>query len=308
MTNEVPLWSFEQLSTALPSDARIWTLARFADRAHQRFGRSVVTWPDFPSQGDPAIVAVGGGTLIDQAKVWRREKSPSTKLFAVPSIWGSGAENSPVAVVNGANEKNIYLGAEYLPDARLIWAELADEAPELQRRNGFGDVWSHALEGFLSPVAGEGVRRELASVIKELLVADEADSQQWFELGARASAGQAQSSVGLIHGIAHVLEPRLGADEDRLGHAALCRVFAWPVYRYDLGSDKVIGLCEKFGLSSSKIDDALQGLFDPITYRRLLPSLAEHWKKVLRDPCTRTNSVVVRPAALEYFIEEKFDE
>ncbi len=308
MPTEAPLWSFEKLSTAFPSDGRVWTLARFADRAHEKFGKEIVTWPDAPPPNLSAVIALGGGTLIDRAKVWRHHESAATKLFAVPSMWGSGAENSPVAVINGAGEKEIFLGAEYLPDARLIWAELAQGASELRRRNACGDTWSHALEGFLSPIASDALREQLASVIRGLLRLGAADDQGWFELSARACAGQAQSSVGLVHGIAHVLEPRLGTGRTALGHAALCRTFAWPVFRYDLGSPKVVGLLKNFGLEVSAIDDVLRGFFDREIYRELQPDLAEHWKKVLRDPCTRTNSVVVRPASLSYFTEEKFDE
>ena len=201
MTTEVPLWSFERLSDQLPGNACVWTTARFAERAGEKFGREVVVAPIVPSPEAPAVVVVGGGTLIDRAKVWRQANEKDTALFAVPSIWGSGAENSPVAVINGEEEKQIFIGPEYLPDARMVWPELAREASEAQRRNACGDAWSHALEGFFSPIASREVRLELASVIDGLTRLSAEDDPGWFESSARACAGQARSSVGLIHGI-----------------------------------------------------------------------------------------------------------
>ena len=308
MTTEVPLWSFERLSDQLPGNACVWTTARFAERAGEKFGREVVVAPIVPSPEAPAVVVVGGGTLIDRAKVWRQANEKDTALFAVPSIWGSGAENSPVAVINGEEEKQIFIGPEYLPDARMVWPELAREASEAQRRNACGDAWSHALEGFFSPIASREVRLELASVIDGLTRLSAEDDAGWFESSARACAGQARSSVGLIHGIAHVLEPRLGPDREALGHAALCRTFLWPVFRYDVASAKVAGLLDEFDLDAGAIERAVRDLFDRDVYRGLLPALTEHWKKILRDPCTRTNCVTVRPAGLEFFSEEQFDE
>ena len=38
----------------------------------------------------------------------------------------------------------------------------------------------------------------------------------------------------------------------------------------------------------------------------LMPTLEEHWPRVLRDPCTRTNSALVRPGHLAYFTERRF--
>ena len=37
-----------------------------------------------------------------------------------------------------------------------------------------------------------------------------------------------------------------------------------------------------------------------------LPVLEEHWRSVLRDPCSRTNSALVRPQHLSFFLEQRF--
>ena len=80
--------------------------------------------------GIDTLVVVGGGTLIDAAKAWHVDKSPATRLVAIASLWGSGAEVSPVAVLDHDGEKDIRIGQEYVPDVNCRWPELADTIPQ----------------------------------------------------------------------------------------------------------------------------------------------------------------------------------
>ena len=43
----------------------------------------------------------------------------------------------------------------------------------------------------------------------------------------------------------------------------------------------------------------LLDLFEPESFRAALPVLRQEWRNVLRDACSRTNSVLVRPDWLE---------
>ena len=63
-------------------------------------------------------IVAGGGTLIDRAKVFRRNNWPALNLVAIPTIWGSGAEVSPVAVLTGA-KKDIHFTDDLIPDPPL---------------------------------------------------------------------------------------------------------------------------------------------------------------------------------------------
>jgi hypothetical protein len=47
-------------------------------------------------------------------------------------------------------------------------------------------------------------------------------------------------------------------------------------------------------------------LHDPALYDRALPVVEARWKDILRDPCTRTNGALVRPAHLAFFVERSF--
>ena len=127
----------------------------------------------------------------------------------------------------------------------------------------------------------------------------------WFRLSAEACSAQAQSGVGLVHGIAHTLEGPLRAEyPDDWGHARLCSVFLWPVLDFDLdGEGKAGRLFSRHGVDADRILEVASELHDPDAYGTALPFLAEKWRRILRDQCTRTNVRLVRPGDLVFFEE-----
>jgi len=284
--------------------AGLWVTPSVRDRV-----RAVLPWPILsPAEPLPAdvqtLVVVGGGNLIDRAKVAARDREPPVKLIAIPSIWGSGAEASPIVVLDDAGKKTIRIDARYLPDQYLFWPELADSIDPVRAREACGDARAHALEGFLSPLAGDELRRELAALLGEMQSLPIANDPRWFSLSARACAGQARSSVGLVHGIAHVLESVLRArhPDAGWGHARLCSTFLWPVMEFNRqASDKWSTTLRRYEVDEKAVLATARQLFDAGAYRQALAALPEQWTAVLRDPCTRTNSVLVRPASLDFF-------
>src|SRR5262249_30989246 len=154
-------------------------------------------------------------------------------------------------------------------------------------RYACGDTWAHALEGFLSPLAGDALRQEIAALVTELLALPFEADARWFEASAHASAAQARSSVGLVHGLAHVLEPSLGTSqpEANWGHARLCSSFLWPVLCLDqTGSGKARDLAERYGLDLAQAMSRARALFDQSDYDGALPVLQSQWTSILRDP------------------------
>ncbi|HBD10158.1 MAG TPA: hypothetical protein DCZ69_18040 [Syntrophobacteraceae bacterium] len=196
-----------------------------------------------------------------------------------------------------------------MPDRYSFWPELASSIPRHLAQYGCGDCWAHALEGFFSPLGSPALRQEIAGLIQEMLAGDDFQSARWFEWSARACAAQARSSVGLVHGIAHQLEPILHErqPEPPWGHARLCSLFLWPVLAFNRQqSPKGEQLLTEHGLSMAAIQEAARRMFQEADYRSVLPVLVECWPAILRDPCTRTNSVLVRPTALDFFRQESF--
>ena len=255
------------------------------------------------------LVAVGGGTLLDAAKVFRRERAPQVFLVAIPSIWGSGAEASPVAVISEGGRKVIRMGPEYLPDARVLWPSLAGTIPDRLARRACGDAWAHALEGFLSPLASEDLRHEIAALMRAMLDLPLSRDPRWFDASAAACAAQARSSVGLVHGIAHTLEGPLSESDPGFGwgHALLCATFLAPVLALDEEvSGKTSQMLSRHGVEPAKVRQVARALFESDAFDRALPALEAHWSAVLRDPSTRTNSALVRAGHLAFFRDRAF--
>lgn len=250
------------------------------------------------------LIVVGGGTLIDQAKrVTRRDRR--RRLIAIPSIWGSGAEASPVITYCESGQKKFTVSEEFVPDYCCIWPGLIETIPPTLARWACGDVWAHTLEGFLSPLSSDSLRNDLATLIRSLLELPLNKHPRWFEVSAQACAAQARSSVGLVHGLAHVLEPVLEtAGAAMWGHARLCSRVLWPVMKYN--AERFIRWSDmfvRFDLSPESVLHTVRMLFDNDDYAFLVPYFATHWKTIVRDPCTRTNCTLVRLNDLAYFAE-----
>lgn len=272
----------------------VWCTNSVVDRL-----RTLVPWnvktEAPPLNGADWLVAAGGGTLIDQAKVLRGQH-PSVKLAALPTLWGSGAEASPIAVLNQEGRKMIRMAPAMLPDVIVTHPEFAKMLPAEMIKHACGDAWSHALEGFLSPIGSDETRADLAAVMKGMLQQPLGYAEAWFELSALACAGQAKASVGLVHGIAHALEGVVG-----WGHARLCSLYLLPVMTFNQTRSPKWPFLAEHGIDDVIVLDVLRQLFDPAAYAEALPALLVNWMKVLRDPCSRTNSALVRPADIEFF-------
>jgi alcohol dehydrogenase class IV len=192
--------------------------------------------------------------------------------------------------------KVIHMGPELLPDAIVSHPDFAETLPDERVKHACGDAWSHALEGFLSPLGSDESRDDLAAVLTRMLRLPLGYSTDWFELSALACAGQAMTSVGLVHGIAHVLEPVMA-----WGHARLCSLFLLPVMRFNQIHSVKWPLLAAHGLPDDSLFSVLLGLFSQDDYAAALPALQANWGQVLRNPCSRTNSALVRPSDIEFF-------
>jgi alcohol dehydrogenase class IV len=299
-----PAWDLARLRAADFGSAALWVTPSVRERVTAVLPYPVLS-PEAPlPDGLQTLIVVGGGMLIDRAKAVARDGGRPVRLIAVPSIWGSGAEASPVVVLDDFGKKTIRIDARYLPDQCVIWPELTATLDATRIREACGDSWSHALEGFLSPLAGDELRTELAALVREMLALPIANDPRWFSASARACAGQARSSVGLVHGIAHVLESvlRTRHPDAGWGHARLCSTFLWRVMEFNRqASDKWSTTLRRYEVDEKAVLATVRQLFDAGAYRQALVVLPEQWTAVLRDPCTRTNSVLVRPASLDFF-------
>lgn len=274
---------------------------------------SMVDTPmETPADAD-LLVVLGGGMRIDIAKAWRGRSAKGCKLLAIPTRFGSGAEANDIAVLDDQGAKTILKGAEFRPDYRATLPEALDSLADQDIAWSVGDALTHAVEGVLSPLASATLREDLVAVLRDMLQLGISRDPAWFELSAVASAGQAQASVGLVHGLAHVLEAPVRAAlatsdvQMVVGHARLCAGFLAPVLRYNLArSDKAATHFKAAWIDQNALFSLANTLSTPALNLPLdWPSLIEqHKNQILRDVCTRTNVATVRPGTLKDLIAE----
>jgi alcohol dehydrogenase class IV len=297
---EQQVWSRDQLRNAKLGRTAIWSSPRHRAELREALDGEFSDPAEPLHPGTETIVAAGGGTLIDRAKLLRRDRYPQVRLIAIPTLWGSGAECSPIAVTNTATGKDIQMGDDLLPDVRVEWPELGASVPPEIAKWACGDAWSHALEAFVSPLSSDDNRAAMAALMNRMLRLPLAFAPEWFAASAEACQGQARSSVGLVHAFAHVLESRLGAGWP---HARLCSVFLLPVIRFNQAhSPKFAVHAGQFGLDTVAVLGVAEQLFDAEAYAEAMKIVPEHWIAIARDRCSRTNHVLVRVNAIEFFL------
>jgi alcohol dehydrogenase class IV len=310
---EVPQLTHSELISFSPDCTVVWCTPS---------GRGLVSkrlpYPIRPTlssiEGIKTVIAVGGGQFLDRIKAWRVDTASRVKLVAVPSQWGSGSEASQIAITHGEfGEKVIAMGAEYAPDARALLPELADTMDQTRCLFAGGDVWSHTLEGAISPLADEDLRESFADLIADLLLTGLGRNPHWFELSARACSLQSRSSVGLVHGIAHQIEPYLkntpasSTCNEQWGHAKICSTFLWPVMCFNrIANDKLPAFLSSHDIAADEVFETIEQLFDKGRYQDAMPAVEECWTRILRDPCSRTNSALVRKTSIDFFREAPF--
>lgn len=296
-------WELADLESA--SLGRVYLLASpsVRERVARRLLLPMIDRVDAIPADAETLLAAGGGTVIDLAKYSRMTHRPELRLVAMPSLWGSGAEVSPVAILNG-DGKEIHCGDNLIPDQYIVWPALAQSVSPDLLRFACGDVWAHALEAFCSLLASDAIRAQAAELMNEIASYPLAFDPRWFDASATACLLQARSSVGLIHGFAHVLEPLLRTAQPACnwGHAKLCSTFLLPVLNFNMSrSPKVERLAVQFGLNLDAVRAVAQALFKKTDYATAMAVARQRWNAIAHDRCARCNCILVRRDSLAFF-------
>lgn len=170
-----------------------------------------------------AIVAVGGGSAIDSSKSIREfalrvDHYAEVGLIAIPTTSGTGSEVTSFAVVSDPAEQRKYplVSWELTPDEAILDAELVKSVPPAITADTGMDVFTHALESYVSTGHNEfsaalaEKAMEICGVflLRAYLDGSDMHARQKMHV-ASCLAGLSFNTAGL--GITHSMAHQLGA-------------------------------------------------------------------------------------------------
>ena len=97
-----------------------------------------------------AIIAFGGGSVIDFAKAFRFYSNIKTPLFAIPTTAGTGSEATQFAVVYINGIKNSLDDPTILPDYAILDSQFTEKAPQYIKACSAIDAYCQAMESYWS--------------------------------------------------------------------------------------------------------------------------------------------------------------
>jgi alcohol dehydrogenase class IV len=189
------------------------------------------------SAGAQAVVAVGGGSPMDAAKIiatmatndkpihklkgWFRVRKPPMPLYAIPTTAGTGSEVTVVAVASDptTHAKNFFVDPKLVPSMAALDASLmVGLPPHITAATGM-DALTHAVESYLTPIANAQTERYATMAVRLIFENLPKVHKDGNDLSARGEmalasfyAGMAFSRTGLgyVHAIAHNLGATYG--------------------------------------------------------------------------------------------------
>jgi alcohol dehydrogenase class IV len=193
------------------------------------------------ASGAPAIVAIGGGSALDTAKLIREFAArmdaslPRPRLVAIPTTSGTGSEVTSVAVLtDAARQVKIPISSDsLLPDEAILDVELVKTVPPPLVADTGMDVFTHAVEAcvslrysdFSAAFAAKSIEIVGAYLLRSYLDASDLHARAKMH-SASCLAGLAfnASSLGLNHAVSHALGARFHIPHGRANAIALPRV------------------------------------------------------------------------------------
>ncbi|MDB5102943.1 MAG: iron-containing alcohol dehydrogenase [Fibrobacteres bacterium] len=192
----------------------------------------------YKGNGCDALIALGGGSPMDTAKVIRfmaAHAGPLAQyddakggdklivnamppLYAIPTTSGTGSEvgRSGVIILRATGKKTIFFHPRLMPDIAVLEPSLtAGLPPHITAATGI-DAFTHCLEAYFvnafHPLA-DGIAQEgIRLILKHLPIAyaegSNLESRGAMQMAAAMGATAFQKGLGMIHSLAHPLSAR----------------------------------------------------------------------------------------------------
>jgi alcohol dehydrogenase class IV len=200
-----------------------------------------------------AIIAVGGGSVLDAAKMMamlhtnpgplekfdgiQKCKNPGLPLFAIPTTAGTGSEITVAAVITDpvSHRKIPVADSKMIPGYIALDAEIMKGLPPgITAATGM-DALTHAVESYLSKASTASTELQARAAIRLIFLYLVKAYRDGSDMEARdamamasfyAGSAFSKTSVGYVHGIAHQLGRVCGTPHGNANAMVLPEVLA----------------------------------------------------------------------------------
>ncbi len=259
------------------------------------------------------IIAIGGGSAIDQSKAIREFAKKVTgdetvALIAIPTTSGTGSEVTSFAVVTDKERGIKYplVSEDLLPTEAILDAELVKSVPASVTADTGMDVLTHALEAFVSTnnnefsnaVAEKAIEICGTFLLRSYLDNNDTHARKKMHV-ASCLAGLAfnSASLGLNHGIAHAIGAQFHIPHGRANAMVLPHIIE---YNSDINkhskSKPAYAPCVRKYITAAKLLGVNN--FNEITTVRALVSYIQFLMKEMNMPLSISQCNIDRT---EYF-------
>ena len=253
------------------------------------------------------IIAIGGGSVIDGAKMVRTYyEFPffdmnntkfsmlnwKTNFVAIPTTIGSGAEISSASVMyNDSNKsKEFVISHKFIPEIIILEASLIVNAPKKMLLSSMVDALSHCIEGYMSNIDNiliDSYAEKAIQIISKYyqVVSKGIDKENLNKLQlASVFAGMVQNHciVGATHAIAHQISA-FG-----LSHSNAISIFLPSVIRKNIKNKESNNRFEQLAIHSgfskgSKLLDFVEDVISSFDLQKEKSILLDNREIILSD-------------------------
>ena len=253
------------------------------------------------------IIAIGGGSVIDGAKMVRTYyEFPffdmnntkfsmlnwKTNFVAIPTTIGSGAEISSASVMyNDSNKsKEFVISHKFIPEIIILESSLIENAPKKMLLSSMVDALSHCIEGYMSNIDNlliDSYAEKAIQIISKYyqVVSKGIDKENLNKLQlASVFAGMVQNHciVGATHAIAHQMSA-FG-----LSHSNAISIFLPSVIRKNIKNKESNNRFEQLAIHSgfskgSKLLDFIEDVISSFDLQKEKSILLDNREIILSD-------------------------
>lgn len=171
-----------------------------------------------------AIIAFGGGSVLDFAKAFRFYNQRKIPLIAIPTTAGTGSEATQFAVVYVDGVKTSLDDASIRPDIAIVDSQFIENAPTYVKACAAMDAYCQAIESFWAKKATEESREYALQAIelcREYLVRAVMSSDSYANEKQALAAHLAGKAINIsrttaAHALSYKITSRYGIQH---GHA-----------------------------------------------------------------------------------------